>query len=450
MEEITTVRDLLLELIESKRFKKVQEILIEMNESDVADFISGLEAEKTLVIFRTLPKDFASDVFAYLEIDKQHEIIRSISDVEISHIMEDLATDDAVDMIEELPASIVRRVMQNTSPKTRNLINQYLKFPENCAGTIMTAEYVSLKKIMTVAEAIAYIRKNEMDKETIYTCYVTNAKRKLEGVVSLKDLVLASPDALIEDLMDTNVIKATTTDDREDVAAIFNKYDLIALPIVDKENRLVGIVTVDDAVDVMEEEATEDVERMAAIVPSEKPYLKTGIFETFKQRIPWLMFLMLSAAFTGGIISFYEEALGKFVILTSFIPMLMGTGGNAGGQSSVTIIRGLSLGEIEFSNMLKVMWKEIRVAFLCGVVLAATNLLKLMFIDRVSAEVALVVCATLIATVVIAKLIGSVLPLFAEKAKLDPAVMASPFITTIVDALSLVIYFQIATYILHI
>ncbi len=445
-----TVTETLFELIEQKKFKKVQEILIEMNESDVADFISELEPEKTLVIFRTLPKDLTSDVFAYLDIDKQHELIQSISDKEISRIMEDLSMDDAVDMIEELPANIVKRVMQNTSPKTRNLINIYLKFPENSAGTIMTAEYVAFKKSMTVEDAISYIRKNEMDKETIYTCYVTNAKRKLEGVVSLKDLVLASPNTIIEDIMDTNVIKAVTTDDREEVVATFNKYDLIALPIVDKEDRLVGIVTVDDAVDVMEEEATEDVERMAAIMPSEKPYLKTGIFETWKQRIPWLLFLMISAAFTGGIISMYEEALGRFVILTSFIPMLMGTGGNAGGQSSVTIIRGLSLGEIEFKDMFTVMWKELRVALLCGITLALTNLIKLMVIDHVTMEVGLVVCSTLVVTVVIAKLIGCTLPLIAEKVKLDPAVMASPFITTIVDALSLVVYFQIATQILHI
>ena len=441
----------LLALLTGKKYRELKSQLVEMNEVDIASFIEELDSEKTVVVFRMLPKELASEVFACLEVEQQQHIITSITDNELRAIIDDLYVDDAVDMLEELPATIVRRVLQNSSPDTRKLINQFLNYPENSAGSVMTAEYVGLKKNMTVEQAFGYIRKYGVDKETIYTCYVMDEKRRLEGVVTVKDLLMNDYAALMGDIMDPHVIKAYTTEDQEKVVETFNEYNLLSLPVVDGEDRLVGIITVDDVMDVMEQEATEDFEKMAAILPSDKPYLKTGVLETWRSRIPWLMLLMLSATFTGIIITSFESALAACVVLTSFIPMLSGTGGNSGSQSSVAVIRALSLDEIDFSDLVAVVWKEIRVAVLCGVCLAAANFVKMMVVDRwlmhnpeVTPLVALVVCLTLVFTVLCAKVVGCTLPMAAEKLGIDPAVMASPFITTIVDACSLILYFQIA------
>ncbi|MBO5452568.1 MAG: magnesium transporter [Clostridia bacterium] len=442
--------ELLREMLEEKQLINLKKEISDMNEVDIAVFMEELDSDKALIVFRLLNKDLASEVFACLSSDTQEHIITSISDTDLHFMIEDLFVDDVVDLLEELPATVVKRILRIATPQTRNLINQFLRYPDDSAGSIMTAEYVALKKTMTVSDAINYIRKTGVDKETIYTCYVTGPQRFLEGIVSLKDLIMSSPDCIIEEIMDTNVIKCVTTEEQEEIIQTFNKYDLLALPVVDHENRIVGIITVDDVFDVMEEETTEDMEKMAAITPSEKPYLKTGVFETFKQRIPWLLILMISAAFTGQILTAYESALASCIILTSFIPMLMNTGGNSGSQSSVTVIRGLSIGEIEFKDIFKVLGKEFLVSILCGIVLALANLLKLILIDRIAIEIAVVVCLTLLITVIAAKIVGCLLPMVAKKIGFDPAVMANPFITTIVDALSLVIFFNIATYILGI
>lgn len=433
------------DMLDNRQLLKLKNTIADMNEYDVAAFIEELDSEKALLVFRLLQKDTASDVFAYLPSDKQEHIIKCTNDEDLHDMIEELFVDDVVDLLEELPASVVRRILQNANPSKRKIINQFLQYPDSSAGSIMTSEYVALKKAMTVSGALDYIRRNGVDKETIYTCYVTSQQRQLEGVVTLKDLVMSGGDVIIADIMDTHVIKCITTDEQEDVARAFTDYDLLALPVVDHENRIVGIITVDDAVDVMEEEATEDIEKMAAIIPSEKPYFKTGIFETWKKRIPWLMLLMISATFTGSIITSYEDALKSVVILTSFIPMLMDTGGNSGGQASVTVIRGLSLNEIEFSDIFRVIWKEVRVAFLCGISLAAVSFIKIILVDNTDSYlIPFVVSLTMFITVIIAKMIGCSLPMLAKKIGLDPAVMASPFITTIVDAVSLVVYFKIA------
>ena len=438
------------ELLENRQLLSLKNTIAEMNEYDVSEFIEELDSEKALLVFRLLQKDTASDVFAYLDSDKQEHIIKCTNDEDLHDMIEELFVDDVVDLLEELPASVVRRILQNANPSKRKIINQFLKYPDSSAGSIMTVEYVALKKAMTVKGALDYILINGADNETIYTCYVTDSRRQLEGVVTLKDLVMASEDVVIEEIMDTHVIKCITTDPQEDVARAFTDYDLLALPVVDHENRIVGIVTVDDAVDVIEEEATEDIEKMAAIIPSEKPYFKTGVIETWKKRIPWLMLLMISATFTGMIINSYEEALKSVVILTSFIPMLMDTGGNTGSQASVTVIRGLSLNEIEFKDILKVIWKEIRVAFLCGISLAIISFVKVILVDNAdNMLIPIIVALTIFITVAIAKIIGCSLPMLAQKVGLDPAVMASPFITTIVDAVSLVIYFKIASTLLN-
>ena len=446
----------LLALLTGKKYRELKSQLVEMNEVDIASFIEELDSEKTVVVFRMLPKELASEVFACLEVEQQQHIITSITDNELRAIIDDLYVDDAVDMLEELPATIVRRVLQNSSPDTRKLINQFLNYPENSAGSVMTAEYVGLKKNMTVEQAFAYIRKYGVDKETIYTCYVTRG-HKLIGLTSVKDLLLCEDDdATIESIMQEHVITVGTLDDKEQVAQMFSKYNFLALPVVDTENRMVGIVTFDDAMDVMEDEATEDMEKMAAMLPTDKPYLRTSAFDTFKSRIPWLLLLMVSATFTGQIISSFEDALSAFTILTAYIPMLMDTGGNCGSQASVTVIRGLSLGEIEFSDLIQVVWKECRVALLCGTVLAGANFAKLMLLDRmvfhnpITVTVAAVICLTLVCTVFAAKIVGCMLPLLAKKIGFDPAVMASPFITTIVDALSLLIYFRFASFLLGI
>jgi len=447
---LETVFEELRELLQNKQMKELKTRLDEMNEADAALFLHTLPEKDMAMVFRILAKEHAAEVFACMDIDEQQLIINSITDRELANIIEELYVDDAVDLMEELPANVVKRIMRNATPETRDLINQFLNYPENSAGSIMTAEFVDLEKDMTVKEAFDHIRKTGEDKETIYTCYVTSKDRKLLGVVTVRDMLLSPYEALISDIMDENVISARTTDDRETVAKMFNKYNFIALPVVDMEDRLVGIVTFDDAIDVLEAETTEDIEKMAAITPSDKPYLKTGVLETWRARIPWLLLLMISATFTGLIISFYESALSKFVVLTAFIPMLMDTGGNAGSQASVTVIRSVSLGDIEFQDLLKVIWKEVRVAVLCGITLAAVNFVKLMFLDKVGMLVSAVVCSTLLATVLLAKLVGCVMPMLAKKIGFDPAVMASPFITTIVDALSLIIYFRVATAILKI
>ena len=436
------------ELLDSKQYTRLRQRLSELNDADIAAVMEELEEEELLKVFRILPKDVAADVFSYLDVDNQQMIITSLSDKEAANIINNLMADDATDRLEEMPANVVKKLLANASPDTRRDINHLLRYPEDSAGSIMTVEYVDLKENLTVEEAIERIRKVGLDSETINICYVLDPGRKLVGTVALRYLLLSQPDAVIGDIMHENVISINTLMDQEEVARQFKKYDFTAMPGVDNEKRLVGIITVDDIVDIMEEETTEDMEKMAAIVPSDKPYMKTGIFETFKKRIPWLLLLMISATFTGKIISSFEDALSVCVVLTAFIPMLMDTGGNAGGQASVTVIRGLSLNEIEFKDMPKVLWKEFRVALICGITLAAANFVKLMLLDRVGLMVAIVVCLTLAASVVIAKLIGCILPMVAKKLGFDPAVMASPFITTIVDALSLLIYFYFATSIL--
>ena len=445
----------LMELVQTKQFRKLRSILMEMNEVDVAEFLDELGPEETILVFRLLPKEQAAEVFAELEdSDDQERLINALNDKELREVLDELYLDDTVDVIEDMPANVVSRILRNSDPASRSQINQLLNYPKDSAGSIMTTEYVFLHPDATVEESFARIRKEGMDKETIYTCYVTQ-NRVLLGVVTVRRLLLSAYETKIRDIMETNVLSVNTHDDKEDVAQMLNKYDLSAIPVVDGDNRLVGIVTFDDAMDVIEEETTEDFEKMAAILPSDKPYLKTGVFETWRSRIPWLMLLMLSATFTGIIITKFESALAACVVLTSFIPMLSGTGGNSGSQSSTAVIRALSLDEIEFSDMAAVVWKESRVAVLCGVCLACANFVKMMIVDRwlmgnpdVTPLVALVVCLTLVFTVLCAKVVGCTLPMAAEKVGIDPAVMASPFITTIVDALSLLIYFFFATHLL--
>ena len=435
----------LMDLLFTRQFRKLKDILTEMNEVDIATFIEELDSEKTVVVFRMLPKELASDVFACLEVDKQEHIINSITDYELGTIVDDLFVDDAVDMLEELPASVVKRVLKNARPDTRKLINQFLNYPDNSAGSIMTAEYVGLKQSMTVEQAFAYIRKNGVDKETIYTCYVMDEKRRLEGVVTVKDLLMNPYEEVIGNIMDTHVIKAFTTEDQEEVADSFQKYDLLSLPVVDHEERLVGIVTVDDVVDVMEQEATEDFEKMAAMLPSEKPYLKTGVFQLAKNRIAWLLILMISSMITGGILAKYEAAFAVIPLLVTFIPMLTDTGGNAGSQSSTMIIRGMAVGEIEPGDLFKVLWKELRVGVIVGMILGFVNYVRLVILYPGREMLCLTVVLSLMATVIIAKTIGCMLPIAAKVFHMDPAIMASPLITTLVDTCSILIYFNIAT-----
>ena len=454
MENREEIFEKLNSLLLDKKYADFMRQIDELNEIDAAEYLMSLPDEAMLSAFRMLKKDTAAGIFSFMDLDMQEALINRMSDVEISMIIEDLFVDDAVDILEELPAIMVKRILKIARPETRNLINKFLSYPEDSAGSVMTAEFIDLHKEMTVAQAIASIRKKGIDKETVYVAYVTNESRVLEGIVSLKDLIFADPDSIIGEIMETEILSANTLDHQEEVVAMIQKYDMLALPIVDKENRLVGIVTVDDALDVIEEEATEDMEKMAAIVPTDKPYMRAGVFEIWKTRIPWLLLLMLSATFTGQIIASFESKLAAIPVLIAFIPMLMGTGGNSGGQSSVTIIRGLAVGEIENKDIWKIIWKETRVAVLCGIVLAACNFVKIILVDNlifhneVSLQANLVVSLTLVATVVVAKIVGCALPVAAKKVGLDPAVMASPFITTIVDAVSLLIYFAIATVIL--
>lgn len=449
MEEIKELEEIKL-LLDTKQYTRLRQKMEEMNIADIAAAFEELEEEDLLKIFRILPKNMAADVFSYLEVDSQQFIITSLSEKDAAGIIDNLMADDATDLLEEMPANIVKKLLANANPETRRDINHLLRYPEDSAGSIMTVEYVDLKENMTVQDAIERIRQIGLDSETINICYVLDAQRTLVGTVALRYLLTNAPDEVIGEIMHEKVIYINTLMDQEEVARQFQKYDFTAMPVVDNENRLVGIITVDDIVDILQEEATEDMEKMAAIVPSDKPYMKTGVFETWKKRIPWLLLLMISAAFTGSIITSFEDALSVCVVLTAYIPMLMDTGGNAGGQASVTIIRGLSLNEIEFSDAFAVIWKEIRVAMLCGCTLAAANFAKLLLLDRVTIAVAAVVCLTLLAAVLIAKVVGCMLPMLAKKIGFDPAVMASPFITTIVDALSLLIYFRIATWVLPI
>ena len=449
--------DELTELLDKRDMKQLQRRMEEMNEFDVAEFLTEIEDNRMPMVFRLLSKETAADVFANFEAPEQERIINSITDSELAGIIEELYVDDAVDMMEEMPANVVRRVMRAATPATRSLINQYLRYPENSAGSIMTSEFVDLKKYMNVKESFARIRRIGEDKETIYVCFVISADRKLEGIVTVKDLLLADDDTIIEDLMDRNVIFATTTDDQETVSEMFSDYDLMALPVVDTEGRLVGIVTVDDVLDVMEQETTEDFEIMAGILPSDKPYSRTGPFDMWKNRIPWLMFLMLSATFTSMILTTFEDMLAVQAGLVAFIPMLMGTGGNSGAQSSTAVIRSLSLGDTEPKDVLRVMWKEWRVALLCGVTLAVVNFGKMLLLDgyilhndSVTVLVAATVSLSIVFIVMFAKVVGSTLPILAEKIGVDPAVMANPLISTVTDAVSLLIYIYVAKLILHI
>ena len=446
-----SIANTLTTLISERKYSTVRDILVTMNPSDIAYVFAELEEDRLPVFFRLLPKELASEAFVEMEPDAQELLIRGFSDTELREILSEMFVDDAVDVIEEMPANVVRRILEQADPQMRKEINEILRYPENSAGSIMTTEYVSLRPAMTVEEAILRIRRTGVDKETIYTCYVTK-NRTLLGLVTVKDLLLAEDDEMtIADLMETNIISVNTHTDQEEVAQMFSKYNFLAFPVVDAEYRMVGIVTFDDAMDVMEDEATEDIELMGGMLPSEKPYLRSTVFDLFKNRIMWLLLLMVSATFTGMIITNFESALAAQVVLTTFIPMLMGTGGNSGSQSSVTVIRALSLGELEFSDLWNVVWKEIRTAVLCGVALSAACFGKLMLIDRwllgnpeVTVMVAAVVCITMALTVLSAKIVGAVLPMLAKKLGLDPAVMASPFITTIVDALSLLVYFAVA------
>lgn len=437
-------------LLENKRYSSVKDILVTLNAADIAAIFGELSEDALPLLFRLLPNELAADAFVEMDADRQESLITRFSDTELKAVIDELYIDDAVDLVEEMPANVVKRILKQADPDTRKLINELLKYPDDCAGSIMNTEFVELRTRQTVADAIRVIRREGLEKETINDCFVTNADRTLAGIISLRTLILSKDEDLVGDRMDTNVISVTTMEDQESVAKKFKKYDLTAMPVVDGENRLVGIVTVDDAIDVMEEEATEDIEKMAAMTPSDKPYLKTSVWDIYKHRIPWLMLLMVSATFTGLIITKFEHALAAQVVLTAYIPMLMDTGGNSGSQSSVTIIRGLSLSEIHFKDIFAVLWKEIRVAVLCGLSLAVVNFAKLLLLDRVGAQVALVVSLTLVVTVAAAKFIGCTLPLLAKKIGFDPAVMASPLITTIVDALALLTYFGIASSLLHI
>ena len=449
MEEIKDL-EVIRELLQTKQYTRLRQKVAEMNTADIAVVFEELEEEELLKIFRILPKDLAADVFSYLEVDSQQYIITRLSDKDAANIVDNLMADDATDLLEEMPANVVKKILAHASAETRRDINHLLQYPEDSAGSIMTVEYVDLKENMTVEEAVARIRKIGVDSETINICYVLDAQRMLIGTVALRYLLISPADAIIGDIMHENVVYLNTMMDQEEVARTFQKYDFTAMPVVDNESRLVGIITVDDVVDILQEEATEDMEMMAAVMPSDKPYMRMGIFEIAKKRMPWLLLLMISATLTGSVLTKFENALLAYSVLLAYIPMLMGTGGNAGGQTSVTIIRGLSLNEIEFQDSFKVIWKEIRIAVVCGVILAAANFLKLLWFDKVGIVVATVVCLTLVIVVLLAKIVGCVLPILAKKIGVDPAVMASPFITTILDVLSLLVYFEIATVMLGI
>ena len=456
-DERTELLEKIEDYVARKRYADLRDLLLPLEAADVAQLFAELEEHALPLAFRLLPKEQAAEVFVELDSDQQEMLIQGFSNTELKEVLDELYLDDTVDIVEEMPAGVVKRILRHSDPEMRKSINEILKYPEDSTGSIMTTEFVDLKATMTVEDAFKRIRRTGLDKETINICYVTDERRHLTGLLSIRTLLLADEDDVIGDIMETNIISVQTLDDQETTARSLSKYDFLALPVVDTENRLVGIVTVDDAMDVLQEEVTEDIELMAAILPSDKPYLKTGVLETWKARTPWLLILMLSATFTGIILTHFESSLSACAILTAFIPMLSGTGGNSGTQASTAVIRALSLGEVRFSDLLRVLWKEFRVSLCCGACLAAANFVKMMVVDRwlmnnpeVTAPVALVVCCTLVGTVLCAKLVGCSLPLLAEKAGFDPAVMASPFISTIVDSISLLIYFQFATALLGI
>lgn len=444
-------------LYREKKYSQLKSILADINPTDIAVLFDEFPNEQRILLFRLLPKEEAAETFVELDGETQEALIHAFSDTELREVIDELYLDDTVDIIEEMPATIVKRILRNTDAQTRKSINTLLKYPEDSAGSIMTPEFVDLKKDNTVEDAFKRIRRTGVDKETIYTCYVTDSSRHLIGVTTVKELLLHDYGDKIEEFMETNIIFVNTHDDKEIAANFLDKYNFLALPVVDMENRLVGIITVDDAIDVLQEENTEDIQKMHAIMPNEKPYLKTGIFETWKSRITWLLFLMISATFTSMILNAFEDKLSALIVLTSFVPMLTGTSGNSGGQASAVIIRALSLKEIDFKDISKVIWKEFRVGVLCGITLAAVNFVKIWFVDRIlfgmsaiTIQVDLVISLTLIIEIIFAKMVGCVFPILAEKMKLDPAVISSPFITTVMDALSLLIYFWLATMILHI
>ena len=451
MDELKTIDEILeeiLQLIEEKKYFRIKKILEDLNEVDIAEILDELDLHNTLLIFRMLPKDLAVEVFAHFEVENQGEIIEAITDKEVKNIVEELFFDDMIDLIEEMPANIVSKVLKHATAEERKLINQFLKYPPDSAGSLMTIEYVELRQSMTVKEAMEHIKETGLTKETVYTCYVTDRNRKLEGIISLRLLVVSPEDAVIADLMEDDVIYVETHDDQETVATVFRRYGFLALPVVDKEQRLTGIITVDDIMDVMEQEATEDFQKMAAMAPSDDPYMTSSVFDLAKQRIVWLLVLMVAATISGYIISSYEGILSSVVVLASFMPMLMNTGGSSGSQASTLVIRGMATGEIELKDAAKVLWKEFRISIIVGVVLALVNFGRLMIITRAGLLVSMTVSLTLVVTVVIAKLLGGLAPMAAKVFKLDPAIMAGPLITTFVDAISLIVYFSIATILL--
>ena len=440
----------IVELLEQNKLAELKEILINENPIDIADVFEEFPKEKYLIIFKLLPKDFSSEVFSYLSPEKQQEVIENITDDEIKFIVEDMYLDDTVDFIEEMPANIVDKILKNTSSNKRKLINQMLKYPENSAGSVMTVEYISFKDNYTVKQAIEYYRKVAIDKEETDICFVTDTKKKLVGIISLKTLILSKDDSYIQDEMDTNFVSVLTLDDQEEIAALFRKYDLTTMPVVDHEDRLVGVITVDDIVDVIDQENTEDIQKMAAMNPSDEEYLKESVISLAKHRILWLLVLMISATFTGLVIKKYEDILQSAVYLATFIPMLMDTGGNAGSQSATLVIRGIALEEIEFSDIFRVIWKELRVSILVGFILSAVNFIRIYYFTRSGLETSLVVAISMFLTVIMAKVVGGVLPLVAKSLKIDPAIMASPLITTIVDTAALIIFFKLSVIFLHI
>lgn len=440
----------IVELLEQNKLAELKEIFINENPIDIADVFEDFPKEKYLIIFKLLPKDFSSEVFSYLSPEKQQEVIENITDDEIKFIVEDMYLDDTVDFIEEMPANIVDKILKNTSSDKRKLINQMLKYPENSAGSVMTVEYISFKDNYTVKQAIDYYRKVAIDKEETDICFVTDTKKKLVGIISLKTLILSKDDSYIQDEMDTNFVSVLTLDDQEEIAALFRKYDLTTMPVVDHEDRLVGVITVDDIVDVIDQENTEDIQKMAAMNPSDEEYLKESVISLAKHRILWLLVLMISATFTGLVIKKYEDILQSAVYLATFIPMLMDTGGNAGSQSATLVIRGIALEEIEFSDIFRVIWKELRVSILVGFILSAVNFIRIYYFTRSGLETSLVVAISMFLTVIMAKVVGGVLPLVAKSLKIDPAIMASPLITTIVDTAALIIFFKLSVIFLHI
>lgn len=455
MEQVNvTLTETIRVLLEERKFNTLRDILTTMKPYDIAAIFEELQDEKTPILFRIMPKELAAETFVEMDDETQEFLIHGLSDSELKEVVDELFVDDAVDLIEEMPANVVKRILRQADKDMRKQINELLKYPEDSAGSIMTTEFIVLRPDMTAEMAIKRIRRTGVDKETIYTCYVTDNNNKLIGISTVKDLLLADDDDLVKELMEENVISVNTLDDQEQVAQMFSNYNFLALPVVDNENRLVGIVTIDDAIDVIQEEATEDIEKMAAVLPSDKPYMRTSVWGIYRKRIPWLLVLMLSATFTSAIISSFEGALASVIVLSSFIPMITGSGGNAGSQASVSVIRALSLGEIEFKSMFKVLWKELRVSILCGATLATANFIKLMIFDLNGNPnafvIALVVSLTLLGTIMMSKLVGSSLPLLASKIGFDPAVMANPLISTVCDSLSLLIYFGIATSILNI